>query len=104
MALAQAELPTPAPNGAVMAAAAVGPSVQVAGVSTTGTSATDGTRAIQSNVKVLDANYTIVAGDTLVKIAQRFNTTVERIQAFNPSLADPRALRIGTRLIIPPPF
>ena len=33
----------------------------------------------------------------------RFNTTVERIQALN-NLADPRALRIGAQLVIPPPF
>jgi LysM repeat protein len=65
----------------------------------------DTTKPIQASAKVLEANYTIAAGDTLVRIAQRFNTTVERIQAFNASdLADPRALRIGTKLVIPPPL
>jgi LysM repeat protein len=64
---------------------------------------TPASRNIQASAKVLDANYTIVAGDTLVKIAQRFNTTVDRIQAFN-NLTDPRALRIGTKLVIPPPL
>ena len=33
----------------------------------------------------------------------RFSTTVERIQALN-NLSDPRALRIGARLVIPPPL
>ena len=50
-----------------------------------------------------DPNYTVVGGDTLGKIATSNNTTVERIQALN-NLADPRALRIGTKLIIPPPL
>ena len=45
----------------------------------------------------------VAGGDTLGQIAVRFNTTVERIQALN-NLADPRALRIGTKLVIPPPL
>lgn len=86
----------------VLSAAAIGPSLQVpASASGAGD---PGTRPIQSSATVLQANYTIVAGDTLVKIAQRFNTTVERIQAFNPNLADPRALRIGAQLVVPPPL
>jgi LysM repeat protein len=60
-------------------------------------------RQIHSNARVLEANYTVAAGDTLGRIALRFNTTVERIQALN-NLADPRVLRIGTKLVIPPPF
>jgi LysM repeat protein len=60
-------------------------------------------RAIQANATVIQANYTVQAGDTLGKIAANFNTTVERIQAFN-KLSDPRALRIGTKLVIPPPL
>ena len=76
--------------------------VVVAPASSSAASA-DAPRTIQSNVKVLQANYTIAAGDTLVQIALRFNTTVDRIQAFN-NLSDPRALRIGTKLVIPPPL
>jgi len=60
-------------------------------------------RAIQASAAVIQANYTVQAGDTLGKIAANFNTTVERIQAFN-KLSDPRALRIGTKLVIPPPL
>jgi LysM repeat protein len=60
-------------------------------------------RQIQANARVLQPNYTVAAGDTLGQIAVRFNTSVERIQALN-NLADPRALRIGTRLVIPPPL
>jgi LysM repeat protein len=61
------------------------------------------TREITGSVKVLEPNYTIAAGDTLGQIAARFNTTVDRIQALN-NLSDPRALRIGTKLVVPPPF
>jgi LysM repeat protein len=60
-------------------------------------------RQIQASAKVLEPNYTVAAGDTLGQIAARFKTSVERIQALN-NLSDPRALRIGARLVIPPPF
>jgi len=60
-------------------------------------------RGIQSSVRVLQPNYTVAAGDTLGQIAARFSTSVERVQALN-NLADPRALRIGTKLVIPPPL
>jgi len=98
LSLAQADLAVPT-SQTVMSAAAVGPSVPVLAAP----AALDATRSIHTSVKVLQPDYTIAQGDTLVKIAQKFNTTVERIQAFN-NLSDPRALRIGAQLIIPPPF
>jgi LysM repeat protein len=58
---------------------------------------------VQRSVKVLEPTYTIQAGDTLNRIAARFDTTVERIQAWN-DLPDPRALRVGAKLVIPPPL
>ncbi len=79
-------------TGSLIGPAATGPST-----------ASDGPREIQANARVIEANYTVASGDTLVQIATRFNTTAERIQALN-NLADPRALRIGTRLVIPPPL
>jgi len=69
-----------------------------------GTAGNPANRAIQSTARVIEANYTVVSGDTLAKIAANYNTTVERIQAFNANLTDPRTLRIGARLIIPPPL
>lgn len=60
-------------------------------------------REIQASAHVIEATYTVESGDTLARIAIRYNTTVERIQAFN-NIADARALRIGTRLVIPPPL
>ena len=60
-------------------------------------------RSIHTSARVLEPNYTVVAGDTLVKIATKFNTSVDRIQAFN-TLSDPRTLRIGTKLVIPQPL
>ena len=98
--LAQSELPVPTSTSGVMTASSVGAPVQV---NAPDANPPGGQHAIQASAKVLEANYTVVAGDTLVKIAQRFNTTVDRIQAFN-NLSDPRALRIGTKLVIPPPF
>jgi LysM repeat protein len=102
---AQAEAATAATataSSTVMQAAAVGAGVPV--VSTVGSSdASQGPRAIHASAKVMEPNYTVAAGDTLVKIATKFNTSVDRIQAFN-NLSDPRVLRIGTKLIIPPAF
>jgi hypothetical protein len=60
-------------------------------------------REVTAAVRVIEPTYTVEAGDTLARIAARHNTTAERIQALN-NLTDPRTLRIGARLIIPPPL
>lgn len=44
--------------------------------------------------------YTIVAGDTLFSLAQRFNTTVQAIVTANPGI-DPNSLRVGQIICIP---
>lgn len=64
---------------------------------------TNSRRDIQHAVRVLEPNYTIQSGDTLNGIAAQFHTTAERIQAWN-DLSNPRALRVGTKLVIPPAF
>jgi len=71
--------------------------------SSTAAPAADVPREIQATARVIQPSYTVQSGDTLGKIATQFNTTAERIQSLN-NLADPRALRIGTKLVIPPPF
>lgn len=102
-------LPQPEPGGTTLAAAAVGPTNPIGPVpfasagASASTSGGPAAREIVSSARVLEPNYTIASGDTLGKIAVRFNTSVERIQALN-NLADPRALRIGTKLVIPPPL
>lgn len=45
-------------------------------------------------------NYTVVAGDTLYRIASKYNTTVANILKFN-SLANPRIIAVGQKIIIP---
>lgn len=45
--------------------------------------------------------YVVVAGDTLAVIARRFETSVDKIAAYN-AIADPNALRVGQELRIPP--
>ncbi len=47
--------------------------------------------------------YTIQAGDTFARIAQRFGTTVEAIKNLNPA-ADPFNLQVGDRLCIAQPI
>jgi len=91
------------PGAVLLSAAAIGPSVQVDATNASNIEVASAARPIKTNVTVLQPNYTIGPGDTLVQLAQRFNTTVTRIQAFN-NLSDPRTLRIGTKLIIPPPL
>ena len=44
--------------------------------------------------------YTVVAGDSLVEIAERFGTTVDALLAAN-DIDDPEQLRIGQVLVIP---
>jgi hypothetical protein len=89
--------------GTTMNAAAIGPSVELSANSSNALATNPRAREIKSSARVLEPNYTVEAGDTLGRIAVRFNTTVERIQALN-NLADPRTLRIGSKLVIPPQF
>ena len=98
-------LPQGDPSPSTMVAASIGQGTAIGPVASTtsGLLTVPAQREIVSSAKVLDANYTIAAGDTLGKIAKQFNTSVDRIQALN-SLADPRALRIGAKLVIPPPL
>jgi len=44
--------------------------------------------------------YTIRAGDTLFSIAQRFNTTVDRLLQLNPGI-DPNNLQVGQVICVP---
>jgi LysM repeat protein len=95
-------------SGTVLTAAATGPSVRLAAgpgldASASAPAAREARRDIRTTVSVLEPNYTVAAGDTLGQVAVRFNTSVDRIQALN-NLVEPRALRIGTRLVIPPGF
>ncbi len=42
--------------------------------------------------------YTIKAGDSLGKIAKKFNTTIEKIRQWNPSVRKQKYLQIGSKL------
>lgn len=48
------------------------------------------------------ALYTVVRGDTLIKIADRFGVDLNRLAAFN-NIANPTLIFPGDTLIIPPP-
>jgi LysM repeat protein len=47
-----------------------------------------------------NGNYTVAPGDTLSKIAKKFATRVDAIEAENPGL-DPAHLRVGQKIKIP---
>jgi len=46
--------------------------------------------------------YTVVPGDTLYAIAQRFNTTVQNIISLNPGI-NPEIINVGQQICIPVP-
>ncbi len=47
-----------------------------------------------------DGTYTIAPGDTLAKIARKFGTKLDSIEAENPGL-DPARLKVGQKIRIP---
>jgi LysM repeat protein len=47
--------------------------------------------------------YTVVANDTLTKIANKFKTTQKAILAANPSLKNANLIAVGQVLVIPTP-
>ena len=46
-----------------------------------------------------DTYYTVVSGDNLTKIANRYGTTVDQLVAWN-NIADPNKIYVGQRLIV----
>ena len=52
------------------------------------------------SIRPVETNYTVVAGDTLERIAGRFGTTVDALVGLN-NLGDRNTLRVGQKLIIP---
>jgi LysM repeat protein len=51
----------------------------------------------------LPGTYVVRSGDTLIKIAATHGITLKALRAANPEVTDPRALRIGQKLVIPTP-
>jgi LysM repeat protein len=56
-----------------------------------------------SDVSVAPANYTVVAGDYLAKIAAEYETTYVRLFDANPAIADPDVINPGQNIRIPAP-
>lgn len=47
--------------------------------------------------------YVIKRGDTLGRIATRFDTTIRALRRLNPSISDPGAIRVRQEIRVPPP-
>lgn len=52
------------------------------------------------SIRPVESNYTVVQGDTLERIAQRFGTSVDALVGMN-NLRDRNSLQLGQKLIIP---
>ena len=59
-----------------------------------------GAAAAPTGVMNSDGTYSVAPGDTLSKIAKKFATRVDAIEAENPGL-DPAKLRVGQKIKIP---
>jgi hypothetical protein len=59
-----------------------------------------GPAGLRVSMRPVETNYTVQAGDTLERIAQRFGTTVEALAGLN-NLPDHNSIRVGQKLIIP---
>lgn len=61
--------------------------------------------AIGQNIFIPDGSststYTVVSGDTMYKIANRFNVTLEQLINANPQIANPNIIQIGQIINIP---
>lgn len=59
-----------------------------------------GAAAVATGTVDANGNYTIAPGDTLSKIAKKFATSIDAIEAQNPGL-DSSRLRVGQKIKIP---
>ena len=59
-----------------------------------------GPAAVPTGVLSADGTYSVAPGDTLSKIAKKFATRVDSIEAENPGL-DPTKLKVGQKIRIP---
>ena len=79
----------------------------VAGPTATPTATPEASVASEAPVIVEPAptpmTYTIVAGDTVSKIAKKFNVTPEELLAANPQVKNPNKIKVGDELTIPVP-
>jgi nucleoid-associated protein YgaU len=62
--------------------------------------AVPGPGGLAVSIRPVESNYTVVTGDTLERIAQRFGTTVDALVVMN-NLRDRNSLTVGQKLIIP---
>lgn len=97
---AQGQAPAPTPSLVPSRPGALTPYTPPPSPSRTPTSLASPTAAPVPSITPTPLTYVVKANDDLGLIAYRFGVTIAALQAANPNI-DPRAMRIGTVLVIP---
>ena len=77
-------------------------SVRAGSSSASGSSGEGTTPAVEPGTLTEDGIYTIQSGDTFSKIAKKMGVSLSQLMTANPT-ANPNALQIGQRIVIPKP-
>ena len=98
------QAPDPAQSAPIQEVEAVAPVIDVAAPIAPDSAPAPGESVtsrdgIRFAVRQVDPSYTVISGDSLSAIAQRFGTTAEALQGIN-NLPD-SFLKVGQRLVIP---
>ena len=90
----------PAPAGATSSVDLETRRIAAAGAASSPSEGAPAPGGVDFSIRPVESNYTVVQGDTLERIAQRFGTTVDALVGIN-NLRDRHSLRVGQKLIIP---
>ncbi|MBM7556352.1 LysM peptidoglycan-binding domain-containing protein [Halanaerobacter jeridensis] len=62
----------------------------------------EGNILIEEDYSEYGTTYRIQAGDTLSKVAEKYNLTLDQLLAVNPDIGDPSQIFVGQTIVLPP--